>query len=107
MKDMQWSHTEKTIARKAFDASYVKECATIIVELRKMTSEAGMPDDIWKIHEYLDRKKRNIENKYDYRYAVLIFVFAGLLKEGWITETDLTGLSEDKITKIKFLLNGA
>lgn len=38
---------------------------------------------------------------YDYRYSVLVTVFAGLLREGWITEEDLKGLAAEKIEKIK------
>lgn len=106
MKDIQWSNTEKAIARKAFDAAYARECAAIIAELRKMASEAGTPDDIWKIHDYLDRKQRNMGKKYDYRYSMLILVFAQLLKEGWIKETDLVGLRDDKIETIKLLASG-
>jgi hypothetical protein len=34
-------------------------------------------------------------------------VFARLLHEGWIVETDLQGLAEDKIMAVRFLLNGS
>ena len=54
---------------------------------------------------FSEEKAAGIEQKYDYRYSVLIFVFATLVKEGWLRETDLKGLSEDKLGKIKFLTN--
>ena len=41
--------------------------------------------------------------KYDYRYSVIIFVFARPLRQGWITEKDLEGLHEEKIEKIKYM----
>jgi hypothetical protein len=44
---------------------------------------------------------KGIDQKYDYRYSVLILVFAQLLKQGWIEFSDLEGLNEDKIDKIK------
>ena len=40
------------------------------------------------------------EEKYDYRYSVLRFVFARLLQEGWIKPEDLSGISEDKLQEI-------
>lgn len=105
MKDMQWSKTEKAIAKKAFDSAYERECQTIMVELRKLASEAQTPEDIWKIHDYLGRTQRNMGKKYDYRYSMLIFGFAQLLMEGWITEDELNGLREDKIEKIRFIVS--
>jgi hypothetical protein len=39
----------------------------------------------------------------DYRYSVLPFVFARLLKEGWLAEADLEGLRDDKIESIRRL----
>lgn len=51
----------------------------------------------------MDEKREEINIKYDYRYSVLILVFARLLKEGWITVNDLEGLEEDKIDRIRHL----
>ena len=65
--------------------------------------EASDPDEIWQLHDFLNTKRREIDDKYDFRYSMLILVFARLLKEGWIDAQDLEGLREDKITKIKEL----
>jgi hypothetical protein len=40
----------------------------------------------------------------DYRYSVLIFVFAGLIREGWMSMDDLAELGDDKRKKIDMLL---
>jgi len=64
---------------------------------------ASEPEDIWLIHDLLTKERRLTDEKYDYRYSVLLFVFARLLKEGWIAETDLQGLADDKIEAIWFL----
>jgi len=58
-------------------------------------------DDIWELHDFLTEKRKEIDEKYDYRYSVLILVFGRLLREGWIELDNLEGLDEDKITKIK------
>lgn len=60
-------------------------------------------EDLWQLCDYLNKKRRAINDKYDYRYSVLIFVFARLLREGWITIADLDGISADKQQKIEVL----
>ncbi len=101
IRDLKWSQPEKAIARKAFDNAYSRECSVILEKLKKMIANASGPPDIWKIHDYLSVQRRETDNKYDYRYSVLLQVFARLLNENWITEADLQGLREDKIEIIK------
>jgi hypothetical protein len=99
----EWTKKEKTVARQAFENAYKKECVEIIKKIREIVSDAGEPDDIWGLYDFLDEKRKEINIKYDYRYSVLILVFARLLKEGWITVDDLEGLKEDKIDRIRHL----
>jgi hypothetical protein len=66
-----------------------------------MADAVKEPWDIWRIHDFLTDQRTKTDGKYDYRYSVLIFVFATLLREGWLTEADLAGLSEDKIERVK------
>lgn len=106
MRGLQWSKREKAVARRAFDAAYKRECEAIMAELRKSASAAKKSEDIWEIHDYLTRQRRTTDEKYDYRYSMLIFVFAQLLKEGWLKEEELEGLCEDKIERIKYLACG-
>ncbi len=96
MNQVSWSKKEKAIARNAFDAAYKRECAGILAELRKRVEAANEGDDIWKINDYLWRKRREIEDKYDFRASVLVGVLARLVREGWITMDDLDGLGGDK-----------
>lgn len=37
-------------------------------------------------------KARELDQKYDFRYSVLIGVFARLMAEGWLTLEDLAGM---------------
>jgi hypothetical protein len=67
----------------------------------KRVNELHDPKGLWSIHTYLTEKLRETDRKYDYRYAVLFFVFGRLLYEGWVTIEDLKGLSEDKIEAMK------
>ncbi len=107
MATAEWSKSEKTIARRAFEIAYERECAGLADEVRRMADRIASPDDIWEIHDLLSSKRKEIDEKYDYRYSVLIFVFARLLGEGWLEESELAGLSDDKLAKIQFLAGTA
>lgn len=96
-----WSKTEKEVARQAFGRAYERECKELSNKVKEMANTAKTPEDIWELHEFLTEKRKEIDEKYDYRYSVLILVFGRLLREGWIGLDDLEGLDEDKITKIK------
>lgn len=105
MNQVTWSKKEKTIARTAFDKAYEKECVQIIEKLKKKTLKLSGPEDIWELHDYLSEIRKEIDEKYDYRYSVLVLVFATLLKQQWLDIEDLEGLSADKIDRIKSLPN--
>jgi len=103
MRDISWSKKEKEIARRAFGNAYQKECTALVMRSKKMLDSINDPRDIWKIHDMLTESREEIDLKYDYRYSVLISVFARLLRESWLTETDFAGLREDKLESIKAL----
>lgn len=96
-----WSKTEKGVARQAFGRAYERECKELSNKVKEMANTAKTPEDIWELHEFLTEKRKEIDEKYDYRYSVLILVFGRLLREGRIGLDDFEGLDEDKITKIK------
>jgi hypothetical protein len=101
MSEMEWSKQEKEIARRAFKAAYSRECMTIAQSVRKMASEINDPSGLWQLHDYLTEKRKETDEKYDYRYSVLLFVFARLMCEGWINQEDLAGISDQKLQEIR------
>ena|SRR5690554_1854727 len=103
IRDFTWSPEEKKISRTAFDKAYKKEMTEIKNELEKRIKNSADLQKVWSIHDYLSKRRNEIDKKYDYRYSVLITVFATLLTEGYLEEKDLEGLSEDKLNAIKFL----
>ncbi|MBU0732934.1 MAG: hypothetical protein KJ573_01335 [Proteobacteria bacterium] len=105
LRDIQWSKTEKRVARKAFDTAYKKECASITKQAFKLLDVVKEPNDIWKVHDLLTTKREEVDRKYDYRYSVLILVFSTLIKEGWLKIEDLAGLSDEKLVRIKTICN--
>lgn len=102
-QDFQWSKAEKQAARRAFEAAYERECRAIRASVVQMIEDRRDPRQIWRIHDYLSEQRRETGRKYGYRYSALIQVFSRLLREGWLTEADLSGLQEDKIEKIREL----
>lgn len=105
MNESNWSKTEKTAARNAFNKAYRGECEEIAAKLQEKVASIKEPADIWRIHDYLTDQRADISDKYDYRYSVLIFVFARLIREGRLKESDLAGIDEDKMAMIERLVD--
>ncbi len=103
MRSFTWSKTEKTLARKAFDEAYRRECEVLAEKVRTMAAQISEPQDIWRIHDLLEEQRSSTDDKYDYRYSVLIFVFARLIREGWLSPDDLAGLGQEKLDAINHL----
>ncbi len=101
--DIQWSQTEQDVAKAAFDKAYEREISALAREVHKQADAITQLDDIWVLHDFLSARRHDIDGKYDYRYSVLIFVFARLLKEGWIKLEELEGLAPDKLKKVTAL----
>ena len=100
-----WSPSEKKIARAAFDFAYKREMAAAKREVETMLRGSPDPHDIWRVHDYLSEKRREINQKYDYRYSMLMLVFGRLLSEGWITELDLAGLAPEKLEALQRMVS--
>ena len=101
IKYIPWTQTEKKTARRAFEKAFEMQCAAIIAEAKRMIANATTPSDIWRVHDYLSERRRAVDRIYDYRYSVLLDVFSRLLRDGWLTEADLTGLQKEKIESIR------
>ncbi len=52
------------------------------------------------------RRRVAIDRKYDYRYSVLPFVFATLLAEGRVSESELQKLGHEKFDLIRRIASG-
>ena len=103
MSEMQWSKREKQIARTAFEAAYFRECIAALEVVRHMAAEIDESAGMWRLSDYLMDKRREIDEKYNYRYSVIPFVFARLIEEGWMEYEDLAGISNEKSELIRQL----
>jgi hypothetical protein len=99
----EWSTMEEQLAQKAFRIAYEREIEALIGEVRDRSSSIAQINDLWNLHDFLSARRHDIDGKYDYQESALIFVFARLLKEGWLKIDELDGLSADKRTKIAAL----
>jgi hypothetical protein len=101
MSTATWSHAEKRIARRVFEAALQRELADLMAEFKRRAAAAQEPDDIWSVQEFLATARRDVDSKYDYRYSQLEIAFGRLLREGRIEERDLQGLAEDRLAFIR------
>ena len=104
MTSDHWTHAEKRIARRVFDAALQRELAQLMAEFKRRAAAASQPDDLWAIERFLSKAGRDINARYDFRYSVLEFVFAGLLREGLIESGELAGLADDRLTRIRSMV---
>jgi hypothetical protein len=65
-------------------------------DFKARAAAVAEPHEMWSIQEYLARKQREIDRKYDYRYSQLHLVFAQLIRQGRVQQAQLAGLSEEK-----------
>ena len=99
MRGESWSKSQKKHARELFDLALEREYKALIEEINLVKVESR--DEVWELRERLNRKAKEMDRKYDYRYSQLIFVFAQLLREGYLTEDELSVLGEEKLDDIK------
>jgi len=96
-----WSRSEKTIARKAFDAALKRELHEVMQETKQMASQIKEPSDLWDLERSLTERRKDIDRKYDTRGSRLKDVLGKLLYENRISEDDLRGLGEEKMKSIR------
>ncbi|WP_171974680.1 hypothetical protein [Leptolyngbya sp. 'hensonii'] len=103
VNDVHWSDAEQNIAQQAFHNAYERETQALIQEIQEHASRVSTLEDIWQLHNFLSARRHEIDGKYDYSYPALLFVFATLVKQGWLHLDELTGLDKGKLAKIASL----
>ncbi len=103
VSEIDWSVTEQQVAQEAFDKAYRREMTALLEAVREKSSSIVALEDIWHLNDLLSAKRHELDGKYEYEYSVLIFLFAKLVKEGWLELNELEGLESSKRTKIAAL----
>jgi Photoprotection regulator fluorescence recovery protein len=101
--DLKWSGSEKKIARCAFEAAFDSTLAGIMSEFKEKAAAAATPSEMWAIEDYLRRRRREVDEMFDYRYSQLPVAFAQLICHGYLDEAQLAGLSDEKLDIIRRL----
>lgn len=101
--DTEWTNREKEVAQTAFNQAYEREIKDLLKQVREQVNSLAKLENIWQLHDFLSAKRHEIEGKYDYQYSAMVFVFARLVKEGWLDLNELEGLDQDKLSKIAAL----
>jgi hypothetical protein len=101
MGDLEWSRAEKNVAKKAFDRALNRELEAVVIEVKKRAEKIKQPSDVWELERYLTERRGQIDRQFDYRYSVLVEVFGNLMHRGKLSEQELQGLGEDKLTLIR------
>ena len=104
MNKIQLSETENKIAQQAFQTAYQRETSTLITSVRDRASSITELEDLWNLHDLLSTKRYEIDGKYEYNAATVVFDFAQLIKEGWLSLEDLKGLNSGILSKVSALL---
>jgi hypothetical protein len=101
----KWNDSEKKLAHQIFDIALKRELNLRLQVIKEKAKEATQFEDLWDIEEYLQKSRKEIDNKFDFRYSQLLLVFAVLLREGKIGIEELNGLGQSKIDKIRTIAN--
>jgi hypothetical protein len=105
MRDFTWSPTQKKAARQAFDLAAERDTEAIRREVEGMLRNSKNPRVVWEIEDYLFERRKEHDRIFDYRYSVLIYVFAGLVRESLLSEEELVGSGEEKVEAIREMLS--
>ncbi len=49
--DVNWSRSEKAVARKAFDAALRRELQVVMRKAKQMASQIKQPGDLWDLEQ--------------------------------------------------------
>ncbi|MGL5803968.1 MAG: hypothetical protein ACRC11_00745 [Xenococcaceae cyanobacterium] len=99
----EWSQTEDNIAQTVLKRAYEREIGALMEQVRAQAGSIAKIEDMWSLHDFLSARRHEIDGKDDSRESGRLFVFARLLKEGWLQLDELEGLDRGKITKISVL----
>ena len=82
---------------QVFDQALNAELEELIRQAKEMAAVVDEASQLWDFERWLTQRRLEIERKYDYRYSVLPYVFATLIKQDRISKNDLDGLDLGKI----------
>lgn len=101
MQDITWSTKEKLLARTVFERAAVAEEQALMERFKREAAALKSMDDLGAFQLAIRDAQREYQQKYDYRYSQLLWVFGRLVREGRISMDALHGLDEQKLAFIE------
>ena len=100
MNEFKWRESEKRIANRAFEKARTTELDEVVQYFKAEAAKIADVDQLWTLIDQMKIIRYQFEQKYDYRYSILVLVFARLLGEKRISIQDLAGIDGDKLAVI-------
>ena len=100
MTEFKWKDSEKKIANRAFEKARTAELDELVQSFKANAARIDDVDKLWTLIDQMKNRRYQFEQKYDYRYSILISVLARLLGEQRVSIDDLAGLDENKLAAI-------
>jgi len=94
-----WTKAEKQIAKKVFNLAKSRAYQDLIDTINSKVINSQ--NQIWELRDLLNKKAKEFDDKFDYRYSQLLILFIRYINEGLLSIEELEGLSEDKIYMIR------
>lgn len=95
-----WTIEEHEIARRAFDAAYVRAIHQLVSTIKEQVGSLNTVESVWEFHDYLSIQRHTIEGRFSFNTEGILFVFASLVKDNLLTVEELAGLDAEKLSKV-------
>jgi hypothetical protein len=76
MNELKWKDSEKKIANRAFESARIVELNEIVHAVKADATKIDDADELWVLMDQMKDGRYQFEQKYDYRYSVLVSVAA-------------------------------
>jgi hypothetical protein len=96
-----WTEQERRIARIAFDAAYARALQSLIHDVQLHAAVMDSAGALWQLHDFLSIQRHRLEGRFDFRPQPILFLFASLVKDQLLDLTELAGLDDGKLAKIR------
>jgi hypothetical protein len=97
--DKQWSPNEKNAARQIFDLAVANAQKDILK--RHSDKKISTADDLWRYELEIREWRKEFQTTFQFTYSSLPICFGLCLRKGWLIESNLTGLCDERIEQIK------
>jgi hypothetical protein len=95
-----WTDHELAVAREVFERAHGRAVQTLIAAVQSQADQLDSVEALWQLHDFLSIQRHRIEGNFDFRLEGILFVFAGLVKDGLLEPAELQDLDDDKRGKI-------